>query len=161
MHVIASGCVWVSVCAHTSRCNMELLLATKEHFDCQFFLVLKKKKRRSPCSIEAHLLLSPPPPSHFIFGFNTFLLLWNQHIVYIQSLLRVVVNRGGLVREPEMEQGLAPTRLWYRNSVQMLLAGRKSWNKFNICKNNKAVCSAFLLQPVWCSAQQKTSWSSQ
>lgn len=59
VHVIASECVWVSVCAHTSRCNMELLLATKEHFDCQFFLVLKKKKKRSPCSIVAHLLLSP------------------------------------------------------------------------------------------------------
>ena len=59
VHVIASECVWVSVCTHTSRCNMELLSANEGAFRLPVFLVLKKKKKRSPCSILAHLLLHP------------------------------------------------------------------------------------------------------
>lgn len=127
-----------------------------------FFGTEKKKKDRP---VPLWLICSSPRASlPFHIDLNKSVLLWNRHIVYIQLLLRVVVNRGGLGREPEMEQGLAPSRLWYGTSIQTTLAGRKkskSWNKFNICKNKRPVCSAFLSQPVWCSAQQKTSWSSQ
>ena len=49
----ACGCVWacVSECAHTSKCNMELLLATKEHFDCLFFLWYWKKKEKKKITL--------------------------------------------------------------------------------------------------------------
>lgn len=50
-------CVCVGACVHTSRCNMELLLAMKERFACHFWGVLIKKKR--PSSISARL---PRPP---------------------------------------------------------------------------------------------------
>lgn len=89
VHVIASACVRacvrVSVCAHTSRCNMELLSSAKERFDCLFFLwYWKKKTERLPCSIWVHLLFSPLTLSHSTLRFNKFVHLWNQQItVYI------------------------------------------------------------------------------
>lgn len=94
-----------------------------------FFWYWKKKKKDHPVPLWLICSSPPRPPSHFIFRFNKFVLLWNRHIVYTQLLLRVVVNRGGLGREPEMEQGLAPGRLWYRTSVRTTLAGRKSKKK--------------------------------
>lgn len=130
-----------------------------------FFFGTEKKKKDHPVPLRL-TCSSPLPPSHFIFRFNKFLLLWNRHIiVYTHLLLRVVVNRGGLGREPGMEQGLAPGRLWYRSSVQTTLAGRKkseSWNQFNILQKQAgclfsllaAAClmfstaENFLIQPV-------------
>lgn len=161
VHVIASGCVWVSVCAHTSRCNMELLLATKEHFDCQFFLVLKKKRKKKITLF--HWGSSAPlprlPPISYL-GLIHLCTSATNIIVSIQLLLCAVVNRGGLVREPEVEQGLAPSRLWYRTSVQTPLAGRKSPNK-KLEQIQHSKTSWLFVPPVWCSAQQRASWSSQ
>lgn len=60
------------------------------------FLVLKKEKKKKDRPVPFWLICSSPlPPSHFIFSSNKFELLWKRHIVYIQLLLRVVVNRGG------------------------------------------------------------------
>lgn len=144
-----SACEWVFVRIHQGV--IWNYFWQRRNISIAIFWYWKKKDRL----VSFRLICSCPlPPSSFILSLNKFVLLWNWHIiVYTQLLLRVVVNTGGLGREPEMEQGLAPSRLWYRTSVQTTLAGRKSpksWNKFNICKNKKPVCSAFLLQPVWC-----------
>lgn len=126
-----------------------------------FFWYWKKKKiALFHCGSSAPF---PLPPSHFICRFNTFVLLWNRHvIVYIQLLLRVVVNRGGLGREPEMEQGLAPSRLWYRTSVQTTLAGRKVTKLEQTQHLQKQVGCLFSLLAAACLmfSTAETSWSS-
>lgn len=137
--------VWVSVCAHTSRCNMELLFGNEEAFRLPFFGTEKKI-----ALFHFGSSAPPSPPSHFIFTLNKFVLLWNRHImVSIQLLLRVVVNRGGLGREPEMEQGLAPSRLWCRTSVQTTLAGRKSQKAGT--NSTFAKTRSLFVQPSCCS----------
>lgn len=107
---------------------MELLLATKEHFDCLVF----GTEKRSSCSILAHLLLS-----HFIFSSNKVVLLWNQQIIVdIQLLLCVVMKRGGFGQgtrngtgsrsQSALIQDLSTDNTgWQEKS--------KSWNKFNLC----------------------------
>lgn len=118
-----SVCEWVFVRIHQGV--IWNYFWQRRSISIAIFFGTEKKKKRSPCSTLAHLLLSRASlPFHI--DLNKSVLLWNRHIVYIQLLLRVVVNRGGLGREPEMEQGLAPSRLWYRTSVQTTLAGRKS-----------------------------------
>lgn len=60
----------MSVCAHTSRCNMELLFwQTKEHFDCCFFGTEKKKDHPVPFWL---ICSSPLPPFHFMFRLHRF-----------------------------------------------------------------------------------------
>lgn len=158
--------VWVSVCAHTSRCNMELLLAMKEHFDCQYFLVLKKRKEDHPVPLRL-FCSSPSSPSHSTVRPNKLVHSCNQNVlVYVQLLLPVAVDRGGgLVGEPEMEQGLAPSRLWFRSSVQTDRAGRRSEKEVGTNSTFANTSGLFVqpscCKPVWCSAQQNTSWSSQ
>lgn len=73
VHVIASvcvrACVRVSVCAHTSRCNMELLSSAKERFDCLFFLWYWKKKQNVCPAPFGFICSSPPwlsPIPHFV-----------------------------------------------------------------------------------------------
>lgn len=158
-----SVCEWVFVRIHQGV--IWNYFWQRRSISIAIFFGTEKKKKKKDHPVPFWLICSSPlPPSHCIFSLNKFVLLWIRHIiVYIQLLLRVV-NRGGLGREPEMEQGLAPSRLWCGTSVQTTLAGRKSQKagtNSTFCKNKKPVCSAFLLQPVWCSAQQKTSWSSQ
>lgn len=124
VHVIASECVWVNVCAHTSRCNMELLLATKEHFDCLVF----GTEKRSSCSILAHLLLS-----HFIFSCAP--LEATNYCWYIVAALCSDEERGsgqetrngtGSRSQSALIQDLSTDNTgWQEKS--------KRWNKLNIC----------------------------
>lgn len=109
--------VWVSVCAHTLRCNMELLMATKGAFDCHFFWYWKKKKITLPI------------------------------LLFIYSCCSVVVNRGGLGREPEMEQGLAPSRLWPQNRRHWLAGRLKKLEQIQPF----AKTSGLFVQPSCCS----------
>lgn len=119
-------CVWVSVCVHTSRCNMELLFWQWRSISFAIFFGTEKKKKK----IVLFYFGSSAPPPYFLFSLNEFVLLWKTHtIVYIQLLLRVVVIRGGLSRRAEMEQGLDPSgsdtepqyrRHWLAGKVRML-----------------------------------------
>ena len=141
---------------------------TKEHFDCLCFWYWKKKKDRPVlfwlvCS-------STLPPSHFIFRLDKIGLLWNRHIiVYIQLLLCVVVNRGGFGQgtrngtgsrsQSALIQDLSTDDTgWQEKSKKKKNAGTNSAFR----RNKKPVCSAFLLQPVWClSTAEKKNFLTQ
>lgn len=98
VHVTASECVWVSVCAHSSRCNMELLLAKRRSISIAMFFGTEKKIALFHSGSSAPLPCFPPL-FHILFSW----VCVPPHMIdHKLLLLCVVVNRGGLGREPEM-----------------------------------------------------------
>lgn len=137
--------VWVSVCAHTLRCNMELLMATKGAFDCHFFWYWRKKKDH-PAPLRL-ICSSLPTLSHFILRFVKFVLLWKRHIVvYIQLLLCSGEQRGF---GQGTRNGTGSRSQSALTSEQTTLAGRKIQKAGT--NSTFAKTSGLFVQPSCCS----------
>lgn len=145
-----SVCEWVFVRIHQGVI-WNYFRQTKEHFDCLCFWYWKKKKKDRPVLFWL-ICSSTLPPSHFIFRLDKIGLLWNleYYCLYTVAAPCSGEQRGVLGREPEMEQGLAPSRLWFRTSVQTTLAGRRSLKKLEQIQRFAETRSLFV-QPSCCS----------
>lgn len=160
MWLCLNVCGWVFVCIHQGVIWNYFWQWRSISF--AIFLVLKKKKKK----ITLFYFGSSVLPSRFIFSLNKFVLLWKRacYCFYTAAALCSGDQRGVWAGEQKWNRVSLPVAL-----IQDLAtddAGyqekSESWAKFNVCCNNKKpICSAFLLQTVWCRAQQKTSWFSQ
>lgn len=160
-----SVCEWVFVRIHQGV-KWNYFLATKEHFDCLFVFGTEKI---TLFHLGSSALLPCLPPISYLVWLN---LCFSESdmLLFIYSCCSVVVNRGGFGQGTRNGTGSAPSRFWYRTSVQTTLAGRKKVKKSlnKIQHVQKQVACLFSLVAAACLTfstarhlKQRTSWSSQ
>lgn len=134
---------WVFVRIHQGV-KWNYFLATKEHFDCHFF----GTEKIALFHFGSFALLPCLPPISYLVWMNL-CSSGTDMLLFIYSCCSVVVNRGGFGQGTRNGTGSAPSRFWYRTSVQTTLAGRKSqkaWTNSTCVKT-----SSLFVQPSCCS----------